>query len=136
MKKLRSTFATEEISGFLDQGTSVTGELQFAGTLRVDGEFHGSITTKDKLIVGERAQVHADIKAGEVEVYGTISGSVESNRRVEIHPTGSVKGDIRTPELVIEAGGILDGNSRMTGDSKAEAQFETTRTSGKERPGA
>jgi len=136
VKKLRSTFATEEISGFLDQGTSVTGELQFAGTLRVDGEFHGSITTKDKLIVGERAQVHADIKAGEVEVYGTISGSVESNRRVEIHPTGSVKGDIRTPELVIEAGGILDGNSRMTGDSKAEAQFETTRTSGKERPGA
>ena len=136
MKKLRSTFATEEISGFLDQGTSVTGELQFAGTLRVDGEFHGSITTKDKLIVGERAQVHADIKAGEVEVYGTISGSVESNRRVEIHPTGSVKGDIRTPELVIEAGGILDGNSRMTGDSKAEVQFETTRTSGKERPGA
>ena len=136
MKRLGSKFSSEEVSGFLDQGTSVTGELQFSGTLRVDGEFHGSITTKDKLIVGERAQVHADIKAGEVEVYGSISGSVESNRRVEIHPTGSVKGDIRTPELVIEAGGILDGNSRITGDSKAEAQFETTRTSGKERPGA
>ena len=136
MKRLGSKFSSEEVSGFLDQGTSVTGELQFSGTLRVDGEFHGSITTQDKLIVGERAQVHADIKAGEVEVYGTISGSVESNRRVEIHPTGSVKGDIRTPELIIEAGGILDGNSRMTGDSKAEVQFETTRTSGKERPGA
>ena len=136
MKKLSSKFSSEEVSGFLDQGTSVTGELQFSGTLRVDGEFHGSITTKDKLIVGERAQVHADIKAGEVEVYGSISGSVEGNRRVEIHPSGSITGDVHTPELVIEAGGILDGNSKMAGDRKAEAPFETTRTTGKEHPGA
>ncbi len=85
MKKLRSRFASDEISGFLDQGTSVTGELQFSGTLRVDGDFHGSISTKDKLIVGERAQIHADIKVGEIEVYGAIFGNVESARRVQIH---------------------------------------------------
>ena len=135
MKRSGLKFSSEEVSGFLDQGTSVTGELQFSGTLRIDGEFHGSITTKDKLIVGERAQVHADIKAGEVEVYGSISGTLESNRRVEVHPTGSIKGDVRTPELVIEAGGILDGNSRMASDSKTENQFETSSTSGKELPG-
>jgi cytoskeletal protein CcmA (bactofilin family) len=135
MKRSGLKFSSEEVSGFLDQGTSVTGELQFSGTLRIDGEFHGSITTKDKLIVGERAQVHADIKAGEVEVYGSISGTLESNRRVEVHPSGSIKGDVRTPELVIEAGGILDGNSRMAGDSKTENQFETSSTAGQELPG-
>ena len=66
---LRQKFSSEEISGFLDQGTSVTGELQFSGTMRVDGEFHGSISTNDKLIIGERAQVHADVQAGEIEIF-------------------------------------------------------------------
>ena len=134
MKKLRSTFATEEISGFLDQGTSVTGELQFAGTLRVDGEFHGSISAKDKLIVGERAQIHADIKVGEIEVYGAIFGNVESSRRVQIHSVGSIIGDVRTQELVIEAGGRLDGRSAMEGDDNTDTSVENTRTFKKEWP--
>ena len=134
MKKLRSRFASEEISGFLDQGTSVAGELQFAGTLRVDGEFHGSISAKDKLIVGERAQIHADIKIGEIEVYGAIFGNVESNRRVQIHSGGSIVGDVRTPELVIEAGGRLDGRSDMEGDDNTDMSVENTRTFKKEWP--
>ncbi len=135
MKKLRSRFASDEISGFLDQGTSVTGELQFSGTLRVDGDFHGSISTKDKLIVGERAQIHADIKVGEIEVYGAIFGNVESARRVQLHSGGSIVGDIRTPELVIEAGGMLDGKSNMAGDDEDEVTSETTRSFRKEWPG-
>ena len=56
---------SDQVSGFLDKGTNVTGELEFAGTLRIDGNFHGSISTNDTLIVGAHAMVHADIKAGE-----------------------------------------------------------------------
>ena len=76
------------------------------------GDFHGSISTKDKLIVGERAQIHANIKAGKIEVYGAIFGNVESARRLHLHSGGSIVGDIRTPELVIEAGGMFDGKRR------------------------
>ncbi len=123
--KRRPKFALEEISGFLDEGTSVTGELQFSGTLRIDGEFHGSITTSDKLIVGERGQIHADIKVGETEVYGKISGNVDSKKRIEIHATGRIQGEVRTPVLVIEEGGAFDGNSDMTGEDKSEELFES-----------
>ena len=28
---------SDQVSGFLDRGTNVTGELEFAGTLRIDG---------------------------------------------------------------------------------------------------
>ena len=131
----RPKSALEEISGFLDQGTSVTGELQFSGTLRIDGEFHGSITTSDKLIVGERGQIHADIKVGETEVYGKISGNVDSKKRVEIHATGRIQGEVRTPVLVIEEGGVLDGNSDMTGEGKSEELFASSHKSRKEWPG-
>lgn len=118
--KLRWKSASDDFKGFLDHGTSMTGELSFSGTLRVDGDVHGSIKTTDLLIVGERATIHADIKAGEVQIHGSIFGNVEGNRRVEICSTGRLQGDVRTPQLVIEEGGSFEGRSRSTSDSDTE----------------
>src|SRR2546421_12535380 len=95
--------SSDQVSGFLDKGTNVTGELEFAGTLRIDGNFHGSIGTNDCLIVGEHAMVHADIKAGEVEIHGQVFGSIVCKRRMEISATGRVRGDIETPVLIMTA---------------------------------
>jgi len=108
----RPKVPSDEITGFLDHGTAVTGELRFSGTLRIDGDFHGSIASDGVLAVGENAELYADIRAAEVEVYGRVSGTVEAERRVYIHSTGRVKADVRTPVLVIEDGGSLLGRSR------------------------
>jgi len=112
--------ASDTVSGFLDKGTNVTGELEFAGTLRIDGNFHGSISTGDILIIGEHAVVHADIHAGEIEIHGQIFGTVEAKRRAEIFPTGKVRGDIHTPVLTVTPGGVLDGRLRMTAEKPEE----------------
>ena len=111
---------TEQISGFLDQGTHITGELQFSNTLRIDGNFHGSITSGDTLIVGEHAVVHADIKVGEIEIHGQVFGSVAAKRRVEVTATGRIRGDIHTPVLVTSAGAVLDGRIEMASDRPDE----------------
>jgi len=111
---------TDQVSGFLDKGTNVTGELEFAGTLRIDGNFHGSISTGDVLIVGEHAVVHADIKAGEVEIHGQLFGRIESKRRIQIYANGRVRGDVQTPVLSMAAGGILDGRVQMAIDQPEE----------------
>jgi cytoskeletal protein CcmA (bactofilin family) len=123
--KFRRKASSEEISGFLDQGTAVTGELQFSGTLRVDGTFHGSIVTSDILVVGEHAVIHADIKAGELEIHGRVFGNVECKRRIEIHPTGRVRGDLYTPQLIINTGATFDGRSRMV-EEEEEALIQPT----------
>src|SRR3954471_23984847 len=111
---------SDTVSGFLDKGTNVTGELEFAGTLRIDGNFHGSISTSDILIIGEHASVHADIKVGEIEIHGQVSGSIEAKRRVEICATGRLRGDIRTPVLAVIPGGVVDGRIHMAGDHPDE----------------
>lgn len=111
---------SDQVTGFLDKGTSVTGELEFAGRLRIDGNFHGSISTGDILMIGEHALVHADIKAGEVEIHGQVFGNIEVKRRVEISPTGRVRGDIQAPVLVMSPGAMLDGRVRMAGDRPDE----------------
>jgi cytoskeletal protein CcmA (bactofilin family) len=127
--KFRRKTASDEISGFLDQGTNVTGELRFSGTLRVDGNFHGSISTSDVLIVGEHAVVHADITVGEIEVHGKVFGRIESKRRVEIFSTGRIQGDIHAPVLIMQSGGVFDGRSYMTseGETASPVAREATR---------
>jgi cytoskeletal protein CcmA (bactofilin family) len=112
--------SSDQVSGFLDKGTNVTGELEFAGTLRIDGNFHGSISSSDILVIGEHALVHADIKVGEIEVHGQVFGSIEANRRVEITASGRFRGDVHTPVLAVIPGGVLDGRIQMAGDHPSE----------------
>jgi cytoskeletal protein CcmA (bactofilin family) len=94
--------------------------LEFAGTLRIDGIFHGSISSGDVLVIGTHAVVHADIKAGELEIHGQVFGNIECTRRIEVSSTGRVCGDIHTPVLIINAGALLDGRTRMTSDTSDE----------------
>ena len=128
--KFRRKGTADEISGFLDQGTSVTGELQFSGTLRIDGNFHGSISTSDVLVVGENAVIHADINVGDIEIHGRVCGRIESKRRVDIFPTGRVQGDVHCPIISMQPGAVLDGRSFMSTDletAQSPALHETTK---------
>jgi cytoskeletal protein CcmA (bactofilin family) len=127
--RLRRKSPSDEFKGFLDHGTSLTGELRFSGTLRLDGNVHGSIATDDLLIIGERATVHADIKAGEVQIFGSVFGNVESERKVEVYPTGRLRGDVRTPQLIIDEGGTFEGRSHGTGEQVSPERPESAGTS-------
>ena len=116
---------SDQVSGFLDEGTNMTGELEFAGTLRIDGNFHGSISTGDTLIIGEHAMVHADIRAGEVEIHGQVLGTIEAKRRVEISVSGRVRGDVHAPVLIVNPGAQLDGRTRMADEQPNETKAVT-----------
>jgi len=99
------------VGGFLDHGTEVSGELQFSNTLRIDGNFRGSISGEDRLIIGEQAVVHADIKVGEIEIRGQVYGNVEVQRQAEILSTGLLQGDLHSAVLIIQAGATFEGRS-------------------------
>jgi len=107
----RKKTVSDEFNGFLAEGTSVNGDLHFSGTLHLDGNVRGSISTSDVLIIGEHATVEAEVKAAEVQIYGTVIGNVTCSRRVEICETGRLRGELRTPNLVIRDGGSFEGTS-------------------------
>jgi len=123
----------QRIAGFFEQGTSFTGELQFSGVVRIDGNFHGSINSGDKLIVGVNAVIHADIRVREIEIYGHVVGNIEASGRAEIQPSGTFCGDVATPILTVHTGAKLDGHTHMVTDSSADGvpYSESTRLAGK-----
>src|SRR5712664_3551626 len=97
----------------LGRGVRLEGKLTFAGTVRIDATFVGSIVTDDVLVVGEAASIEADIICGTVLVHGEINGNIQAKTAVEIHRTGKVRGDLESPSLAIEKGALFVGSSRM-----------------------
>jgi cytoskeletal protein CcmA (bactofilin family) len=115
-QKMKTRTAASIPSGFLGEGTAVAGALQFSGVIRIDGNFQGSISTNDRLVVGEEAVVQGDITVGEIEIAGQVIGNIQASRRVELLATGHVQGDVHTSELVVAAGAKLDGKMFMAGN--------------------
>lgn len=103
----------DEINAFLGVNTEFEGKLSFTGAVRVDGRFRGEIVTKGTLIVGEMAVIESDIHAAHIIVNGEIRGNVIAEKRMEIHTSGKVSGNIQTPVLVINEGVIFNGNCSM-----------------------
>jgi cytoskeletal protein CcmA (bactofilin family) len=115
IKKDRVTAAAggSNLNAFLGEGTSFKGTLTFEGTVRIDGKLEGEIFTKDTLVIGEAAQVSAAIHAGVVVISGTVHGNITAERKIDIHASGRLFGNISTPSLVIEEGVVFEGSCTM-----------------------
>jgi cytoskeletal protein CcmA (bactofilin family) len=105
--------AVGEINTLLGRGSEFEGKLTFEGTVRIDGKLSGEIFTDDVLVVGEGAEVSAEIDAGTIIIEGHVVGNVRAKRSVEIHAPGRVRGNILTPSLFIDKGVIFEGNCQM-----------------------
>ena len=104
-----------EIKAYMGEDTVFNGSLTFDGTVRIDGKFEGQVITEDVLIVGETGHLVAEISAGTVICMGRVEGTVMASKKVEIHSTSKVVGNVKSPALYIELGGVLDGTCNMTG---------------------
>ena len=103
----------------MDKGVRVEGTLEVSGTFRVDGQVKGNILSEQSLILGEEAKVEGQIEGNHVVISGRFDGVIFAKGRVEIQAKGVVTGEIHSPCLVIEPGGIFDGRCHMLASSEA-----------------
>ena len=104
-----------EIKAYMGEDTVFNGSLTFEGAVRIDGKFEGQVITEDTLIVGETGHLKAEISAGTVVCMGRVEGTVIASKKIEIHSTSKVVGNVKSPAIYIELGGVLDGSCDMTG---------------------
>lgn len=102
------------LSGFVGSGTLVTGETTFKAMLRIDGHLSGRVSSSSgTLIVGANGKVDANIEVAVAVIHGTINGDIIASQRLELGRAAKVNGNIQTPSLVIEQGGIFEGSCKM-----------------------
>jgi cytoskeletal protein CcmA (bactofilin family) len=109
--------SAQPVTTLLGKGSEFEGKLSFEGTVRVDGKLTGEIFTDDALMVGEGAEVNAEVTVGSIVIQGTVRGNITAKRSVEIHSPGRVRGNINTPSLFIEKGVFFDGHCQMDATS-------------------
>jgi len=109
--------SNEEWTGFIDQGVAMEGTLTVTGTFRIDGNVKGNVISEQTLILGENAKVEGQIEGNRVVIAGRYDGVIFARGRVEIQAKGVVTGEVHSPCLVIDPGGIFDGRCHMLGSS-------------------
>jgi cytoskeletal protein CcmA (bactofilin family) len=107
------TVSGQMLSVLFGTESNVDGTLQFDGALQIDGTFRGAIKTSDVLVVGERAEIAANVTCGSAVVSGQVVGNITASDSVELRSGAHVKGDIQAPALSVERGAIFEGSSRM-----------------------
>ena len=96
--------------------TSFEGSFVSSGNVRMDGQFAGSLEVSGNILVGESADIHADINARNISIAGTVRGNVKGNK-VQLLRTGRIWGDISASALTTEEGAFIDGKITMVGHS-------------------
>jgi cytoskeletal protein CcmA (bactofilin family) len=110
-----ATRPMDRTEAVLGRGVSFDGTLRFTGTLRIEGSFKGQILAGDSLLIGEGADVSADVTCGTIKVSGEARGSLTATRAVELHAPARVTADVTTPSLIVAEGVQLEGTVRMHG---------------------
>lgn len=104
-----------EINALLGRGTEFHGKLTFEGKVRIDGIFSGEIFSEDTLVIGEGAEVTAEIDVAVVIVRGgTVRGNIRAREAVEVYAPGKIYGNITSPQVFIDKGVVFEGQCRMT----------------------
>jgi cytoskeletal protein CcmA (bactofilin family) len=103
----------EEVRAFLGKGAEFTGKLMFNGSVRIDGNFKGDIFGNGTLVIGEGAEVEADIHVDTVLVSGEVRGQIDVKKGLKIYSPGRLLGDVNTPVFSIEEGAFFEGTCHM-----------------------
>jgi len=110
-----------EETAIIAKGFKLEGKLDVAGPLRINGTVKGTVQSKSQVVLGDTAQIEGEIHCGFLSVAGKVKGNVHCTERLEILASGLVEGDVNSPSLGIEPGGILEGRCHMRVD-KAPAE--------------
>lgn len=114
MKKSNHINSDATVHNLISQGTTIKGDIETDGDLRIDGKIIGNIILKGKLVVGETAVIEGTIECEHADISGNITAKIKVNNLVRLSKTSSFTGDIVTKKISIEPGAAFSGTCQMS----------------------
>ena len=93
----------------IDEHTTITGDLEAGGDIRIDGKLIGDLQCQGRLIVGTTGIIEGDVRCVEAVIEGRYTGHITVSQLLTLKETSTVSGSIRAHQLAIGAGCKLDG---------------------------
>jgi len=109
MKKTEISAAVNMIGA----GTTITGDVQSKGDIRVDGTLKGSVSTEGKVVLGREGIIEGDVACKNADISGTLKAKITVSQLLSLKASSKLNGDIITNKLSIEPGASFTGSCSM-----------------------
>ena len=114
VRKQVSDVTSSEINTIIDKGTTIKGDINGDGNVRIDGTVEGNVNLGGSVFIGESGCVNGNITSTNLTIFGIVRGNVNISNRLAICASGQLEGDSSTSCLNVEDGGQFNGHSKMT----------------------
>ena len=96
-------------------GTDVVlkGNLKSAGDVVIAGIFEGDVACDGRVTIAAGATLIGAVGAAEVVLGGKVQGNSVATKSLTLLSTSEVRGDVTTPQIVIEPGATFVGRCTM-----------------------
>lgn len=113
--KSRSSFeeTSTNASTMIGTGTTITGDLESNGDIRIDGVLKGNLKGSAKIIIGTDGVVEGDIACLQADIMGHVTGTIRVQELLYLHGNTKVHGDIYAGKLQVEPTAVFNGNCHM-----------------------
>jgi cytoskeletal protein CcmA (bactofilin family) len=102
------------IDTLIGAGTTIVGDLNFSGGLRIDGRVTGNVRgagdAQTMLVISEHAHVVGEISVSHLVINGTVVGPVHASEFLELNHKARVQGDTHYGSIEIHLGAIVEGH--------------------------
>ena len=120
MAKLPETTVNVNEVSRISSGTIIKGEIISPNDIRIDGNFKGKISSKGRVVIGDKAVINGDIICENVDLWGEITGGLYVRDTLSLKEGCKVNGDLHVRRLVVELGAQFNGNCKMLADGEFE----------------
>lgn len=100
----------------IEINAQMQGTLSFKDpvSLKINGNFTGTLETRGTLTVGSTASVEAHITGENIVIAGRVKGDIMAKKMLVLMPTAILTGNISTPKLNIVEGAVFQGKCQMS----------------------
>ncbi|MFI5389723.1 MAG: polymer-forming cytoskeletal protein [Bacteriovoracales bacterium] len=94
----------------IGKGSKIKGSFIFSGLTRLNSHLEGEIVmnTQDDLSIEKDADIKAEIKCHNVNIFGIFEGNIFATGRVRIYPCANLKGTINASQIEIHPGALVE----------------------------
>jgi cytoskeletal protein CcmA (bactofilin family) len=93
----------------------IQGQIRGREDLTIEGEVNGTIEMLEhRLTIATDGKVRVNVKVREMDVRGSVQGTVEAVDKVFIRKSAQLVGDIHSAGVIIEDGGYIKGNIELS----------------------
>jgi len=111
---MAKTFETEQKQiNIIGAGTTIIGDINCPGDIRIDGSLTGNLSDQGKIVVGGSGSIKGEVICKNSEIEGKIEGKISVAELLSLKGTSAILGDILTRKLAIEPGATFTGTCKM-----------------------